>query len=154
MSEQLMKANDIVQNQMYWCIGAGLIPLPLLDVGSVTLLQLDMLRQLCQLYGVSYDQAQGKARIVALAGGMLPRMAASMVKTIPFVGTIVGEITMTALAGASTYAIGQVFIRHFEAGGNMQNINISAFKSVYADLFVQGKELVSQFLKAKKKGDK
>ncbi|MBK8472967.1 MAG: DUF697 domain-containing protein [Sphingobacteriales bacterium] len=145
--QQHAQAQSIIRSQMYWCLGAGLIPLPLLDLTTVTMLQMDMLRQLCQLYGVSYDEAQGKARIIALAGGTLPRIAASLVKVIPFVGTIAGAVSESVLSAASAYAIGQVFTRHFEAGGTLQNFSALQFREIYAEMLEIGKSVAKKLAK-------
>ncbi len=144
------QAQSIIRSQMYWCLGAGLIPLPLLDLTTVTMLQMDMLRQLCQLYGVSYDEAQGKARIIALAGGTLPRIAASLIKIIPVVGTIAGALSESVLSAASAYAIGQVFTRHFEAGGNLQNFSVWQFRDIYAEMLEVGKSIAQKIAQQKK----
>lgn len=143
------QAQTIIKSQMYWCLGAGLIPLPLLDLTSVTMLQMDMLRQLCQLYGVSYDEAQGKARIVALAGGTFPRIAASLLKFVPVFGTVVGALSESILSAASAYAIGQVFTRHFEAGGTLQNFKVAQFREIYAEMLKIGKETAQKISRQK-----
>ena len=141
------QAQSIIRSQMYWCLGAGLIPLPLLDLTTVTMLQMDMVRQLCQLYGVSYDEAQGKARIIALAGGTLPRVAASLIKAIPIVGTLAGALSESILSAASAYAVGQVFTRHFEAGGTLQNFSVAQFREIYAEMLEIGKSVAQRLTK-------
>lgn len=144
------QAQAIIRSQMYWCLGAGLIPIPLLDITTVTMLQMDMLRQLCQLYGVSYDEAQGKARIIALVGGSLPRVAASLIKAIPFIGTIAGALSEGILSAASAYAIGQVFTRHFEGGGTLHDFSVAQFREIYAEMFEMGKSMAQKLVKKKK----
>ena len=48
--------------------------------------------------------------------GMLLRQAArSLIKLIPGVGSLVGSITVGALAGASTFALGKAFCYYYRA---------------------------------------
>jgi predicted Zn-dependent peptidase len=59
------------------------------------------------------------------------------------VGTILGGLSMSALSGASTYAVGQVVISHLETGDGFLDVDIDAAKSAYQDAFEKGKEFVS-----------
>ena len=144
------QANDIVMNHVYWSLGAGVIPIPILDIAAVTATQVDMLRQLANLYEVRFMEDQGKVLVTALAGGAVARIAGSLVKAIPIVGTLLGVVSMPAMSAASTYAIGHVFIRHFEKGGTLANFEPAAFAGMYDELFEKGKKLASEVEKNKK----
>ncbi len=143
------QAQAIVRKYMYFCAGAGLVPVPFLDIGSVSVLQMDMLRHICQTYNIPFDDSLVKRALLALVGSSVPRIAASLIKAIPGIGTWIGDLSMAVLAATSTYAIGQVFIQHFEAGGNMHNFKVSDFKKVYDELLVKGKEMADTLLKNK-----
>lgn len=45
-------------------MGGNLIPIPLVDFAAITTIQLEMLQQLAELYGVNYSQSNGKAFVV------------------------------------------------------------------------------------------
>jgi Mrp family chromosome partitioning ATPase len=47
-------------------------------------------------------------------------------RVLPGVGTILSSATMPILGGTSTYALGLIFVRHFEAGGSLQDFKRSA----------------------------
>ena len=53
---------------------------------------------------------------MSLTGQVIARIAASAVKAIPVLGTLVGMPAQAVLAGASTYAVGHLFKGHFAAG--------------------------------------
>lgn len=55
---------------------------------------------------------------------------------------------MTALAGAVTYATGQVFIRHFEAGGTFQNFESKHWQAFFKQQLEEGKTFVKHKLDA------
>lgn len=135
------KADKIIKNHMVVSMGAGLIPVPLLDVLAVTGVQLDMLRQLSNNYGIDFMEQSGKSLISAIGGSMLARMGASGVKALPIVGTVLGGVTMGVLSGASTYAIGQVFKEHFRRGGDFTNIDVEKSKRFFKEKFAEGKKL-------------
>ena len=84
-------------------------------------------------------------------GSTLARMGASLVKTITGIGSILGGVTMSVLSGASTYAIGQVFIFHFSSGGDFLNFNFEKAKKIYEREFEKGKKVAKDMEKKKDK---
>lgn len=120
-------ASKLVDRFAVWSGVAGLIPVPVVDVAAVGGLQVQMLRRLSQIYGVPFSENSGKAVIAALAGTMIPATsgigAASMLKSVPFLGTIASGFVMPALSAGATYAIGKAFVQHFESGGTLLDFN-------------------------------
>lgn len=140
-------ANEIVKNHVLWSMGAGLVPIPVLDLAAVSAVQLDMINKLCGLYGVDYSESLGKSVLAAVAGGTFARVGSSLIKALPGVGFLLGGLSMAVLAGASTYAIGQVFITHFESNGSMDDFNWEAWKRAYEEQFELGKEFAQKVQK-------
>lgn len=143
MSQAKVQAEGIVQKHVLWSMGMGAIPIPFLDTIAVSAMQYEMLKQISNLYGFEMSENMGKSLISMLAGGTLVRMGASAVKTIPIIGTFLGGGAMVVLSGASTYAIGSVFVQHFESGGDLFDIDTEKFKNFYKEKFEQGKEYAS-----------
>jgi uncharacterized protein (DUF697 family) len=140
-------ANSVIKNHMIWSMGAGFIPVPIADLFAVSAIQLDMIRQLCKLYEIDFKQTEGKAIITALTGSGLARLGARAVKFIPGVGSILGGVTMAALSGASTYALGEVFKKHFETGGTFLDFDPERLKKYYNEKFEKGKEVAEELRK-------
>jgi uncharacterized protein (DUF697 family) len=140
-------ANSIIKNHMIWSMGAGFIPVPIADLFAVSAIQLDMIRQMCKLYEVDFKQTEGKAVITALTGSGLARLGARAVKFIPGVGSILGGITMSVLSGASTFALGEVFKKHFETGGTFLDFDPERLKKYYHEKFEKGKEMAEELRK-------
>ena len=111
MSKQ-EEAERIIRSHVLWAMGGGLIPIPLVDIAAVTGIQLDMLKQLAVLHDVDYSASSGKAFISALSGSTFAALGSSLVKVIPGIGTFLGVLSMSALSGASTYAVGQVAVSY------------------------------------------
>ena len=142
-------ANSIIKNLMIWSMGAGLIPVPIADLFAVSAIQLDMIRQLAKVYDIDFKQTEGKAYITALTGSGIARLGARAVKFIPGIGSILGGVTMAALSGGSTYALGEVFKKHFETGGTFLDFEPSRLKKYYNEKFEKGKEIVLEHQKTK-----
>lgn len=128
MTEQETRALIIVKNHMYLTAGAGVIPIPLFDIAAVTALQVRMLKELADHYDLPFSAERGKSVIASLVGSVLSTTLAygtvgSAVKAVPFVGWAAGLATMPAMAATSTFALGKVFIQHFEAGGTFLNFD-------------------------------
>ena len=151
MSEKTEKerhADTIIKNHIIWSMGAGLIPVPIVDFFAVSGIQLDMIRQLCKLYDQDFRESEGKAIITALTGSGLARMGAkAMIKFIPGVGSVIGGVTMAVLSGASSYALGEVFKKHFETGGTFLDFDPKRLKKMYNEKFEKGKKVAEQIKK-------
>ncbi|AFM04311.1 uncharacterized protein associated with GTPases [Bernardetia litoralis DSM 6794] len=144
MSQAKIQAESIVQKHVLWSMGMGALPIPFLDTIAVSAMQYEMLKQVSNLYGFEMSENMSKSLISMLAGGTLVRMGASAVKTIPIIGSFLVGGAMVVLSGASTYAIGNVFIQHFESGGDLFDIDTEKFKNFYNEKFEQGKEYAAE----------
>jgi uncharacterized protein (DUF697 family) len=134
-------AEKIVNKHVLWSVAAGLVPFPLLDVVAVSAIQLDMLRQIAAEYGVSFSESEGKAWVSTLAGNLVAQVAASAIKLIPGVGSVLGGVASSGVSGAATYAIGQVATNHFEQGGTFANLDMDAARRAYEREFERGKQV-------------
>lgn len=150
-SERANHADTIIRNHVIWSMGAGFIPVLVADIVAVSALQLDMIRQMCRVYNVDFSETQGKAVVTALTSATLARVTAgSITKMIPVIGSMLGGVTVSAFAGASTYALGQVFKRHFESGGTILDFDPARLKKVYQEQFEKGKKIVEDFARQQK----
>ncbi|MBF0466396.1 MAG: DUF697 domain-containing protein [Nitrospirae bacterium] len=125
----LMQAKKIVRDHSIFSAVPSLVPIPLLDSAAAMVVQLRMLKKLGDLYGVAFSKQKVKTIIASLVGGIGTGAAAgSLVKTVPVVGMAVGVISMAVSFGAITYAIGIVFVNHFETGGTFLDFDLEKGK--------------------------
>lgn len=143
------RAHTIVNEHVLWAVGAGLLPIPLVDIAAVTAIQLDMLKQLSTHYGMPYSESEGKAWVSALAGGLAARLGANAIKLIPGIGSILGGAAMSVMSGASTYSIGQVAISQFAAGRSFSSMDVEDAKRAYEAHLERGKEVATRMSKDK-----
>ena len=152
-SDRDKHADTIIRNHVVWSMGAGFIPVLIADIFAVSALQLDMIRQLCKVYDVDYQEQQGKAIVTSLTSTTLARMGAkSLVKLIPGVGSVLGGVTVSMFAGASTYALGEVFKKHFETGGTILDFDPERLKNYYKEKFEKGKQVAQDLKSEEEKG--
>jgi uncharacterized protein (DUF697 family) len=148
-SDRSRHADTVVRNHVIWSMGASyLIPLPIADVFAVSALQLDMIRQLCRVYDIDFAETQGKAIVSSLTTSTMARAGArSLIKLIPGIGTIIGGITVSVFNGASTYALGEVFKKHFDLGGTILDFDVERLKKQYREKFEKGRKVAEQLKK-------
>ena len=142
------KASEIIKTHVGYSLGAALVPFPGADLLAVTAVQVNMLRQLAKLYHVGFMDALGKNIISAVVGSSAARLGASLVKAIPGVGTIIGELTMPVLSGASTWALGRVMANHFHTGGTLDDFDFRNARKKYEVEVEEGKKVSEEFIHA------
>jgi len=143
------RAETIVKRYMLGSLGVGLVPFPLVDMAALAGIQLKMLHSLANLYELEFSSQLGKSLIASLLGGGVPVSLASQiarlaVHSIPVYGWVARLISISLFGGASTYAIGKVFIQHFESGGTFLTFDPQQVRDYYAQQFQQGKEAVGK----------
>ena len=147
-TERSKHAETIIRNHMVWSMGAGLIPVPIADFFAVSAIQLDMVRQLCKVYEVPFKENEGKAIITALtSSGLAKAGAKAAIKIIPGIGSMIGGVAMSILSGASSYALGEVFKKHFETGGTILDFDMERLKKIYNQKFEKGKKVARDIKK-------
>jgi uncharacterized protein (DUF697 family) len=147
-------AQSVVNSHVIAGMSLGLLPIPLLDIAALAGAQLNMLRSLSKHYKVDFDDQVAKAALNSLTTASLPIFStiglSSFAKIIPGIGTIVGGISVSVLSGATVYASGQVFIKHFEAGGTFDDFNSKQWLTYFKEQFNEGKLFVqNQYKKSK-----
>jgi len=141
-------AEELVKNSMYVSMAAGLVPVPIFDFLAISAIQIEMIRRLSHLYGVTFMEGKVKNFLGALIGGSFPSsvapLFAGLSKMIPVVGSTIGAVTLPLAAGASTYAVGKVFIQHFESGGTFLTFDPKSVRAYYEEQFKAGKVVAAE----------
>lgn len=148
MTDQQELAFKTVKKYVYWSMGAGLIPVPFLDLAAVSGVQLKMIADLTKVYEVRFHRDAAKATIGALSGFVLPHALAcgfvgSMFKAVPVIGFVAGGTSMSLFCGAYAWALGNVFIQHFESGGTFLDFDPEAVKEYFKAKFEEGKKVAT-----------
>jgi uncharacterized protein (DUF697 family) len=142
---RLLQANEIVAYHVQWSLGLGLVPIPLIDAVAILITQVRMLKKLSDHYGIACSENHVKILVTSLIGGTNSgliggKFLISMTKLVPGIGTFIGITAMSALSGSITYAVGQVFIQHFESGGTFLDFDPKKVKEYFMTKFEEGKK--------------
>lgn len=130
-------AHDVIHNHAIYAAGAGFVPIPIIDLASISAVQFSMIKKIADLYDISFDKARTKSAIAALIGGVysfeLGLITRLLFKGIPLIGPLVGGTAMSAYAYFSTKVIGDIFTDHFASGGDLslEDVTINKMKKVY-----------------------
>ena len=128
---RLAQASRIISSAAAWSIAAGLVPLPMLDLAALGAIQAKMISDIGALYGQSLRKEAVRSTVSVLLGVLVPGqiaggIAASSVKLVPGMGSVIGAVSLSAFGSAASYAIGKIFVRHFEAGGTIESFRPEA----------------------------
>jgi uncharacterized protein (DUF697 family) len=149
-SEKELKSLEVVRRYTWWSLGAGLLPIPFVDMMVVTGLQLKMISEISDIYGVEFRASRVKAIVGSLIGSIFPELMATIVAT--FLKTVPGGIaggTMVFFCGATAWALGKVFIQHFESGGTFLNFEPAQVREYFREQFEEGRKVASTLKREK-----
>jgi uncharacterized protein (DUF697 family) len=135
-ADKRRKALAVVRNYTLLSAGVGVVPVPLLDLATMLALQMLLVRKLANLYNVTYAGQRVKAAVAGLIGGFEGGFFGFYgLKMIP----ILGYAVMPTVNAALCYALGKVFIQHFESGGTFLDFNPKKVRAYFEEQFREGK---------------
>ncbi len=143
------QAEKIIRDNIAWACAGGLIPVPLFDIAAITAAQLKLVRELSHHYEIPFEDHLGKNVVASLVGSIgsaaIGRgIFCSLLKAVPVIGTIGGLISVPIVAGAATYALGQVFVKHFESGGTLLDFKPEPVRDYFEAKFREGQKVARE----------
>lgn len=145
-SQKAQQAKALVNT---FALGAGataLVPIPLVHGALVAGMQLTLLRRLASLYEVKFTDDLGKSLITALVAGGSTGALRTLTKGITGILGFVAILGVGAVSSSATYAVGNVFIQHFESGGTLLTFDPEKVREHYEELYDKApKELKSKY---------
>ncbi|WP_437658793.1 YcjF family protein [Sorangium sp. So ce1182] len=151
------RAEAIIQRNVMWSLGAGVLPVPFFDVLAISGVQAKMLKELSDLYGVPFTSSIAKKIVYSLLSGLGSvgvgsAIGASLAKMLPGLGTTLGVVSVPIFAGAFTHALGRIFLMHFESGGTFLDFDPHAMRAYFRQEFEKAKVVVDRMRKEEGKG--
>ena len=125
------KADSIITYYALWAAGAGVIPLPFLDVVGIAALQGKMLDDLYKNYykpdparpnePTGFSKKFNKNLLIAVVGSFGPEFLfagalATAMKFIPIIGALPAGGAVSAIGGLSTFVVGKLVKEDLEKG--------------------------------------
>lgn len=125
---RLDKSAKAISSATRWSAAASLVPVPYIDLVALASVQAKLVYDISNIYGQEYKKQTVNGLVSVLLGTLVPSTASNvaasaLVKMIPGYGSVIGAVSLAALGSAATYAIGRVFVRHFENGGTLDNFS-------------------------------
>jgi uncharacterized protein (DUF697 family) len=152
-TRRAVRADILVKRYVMGSLAFAALPVPFApfwDMAAIAALQVKMVHGLCRLYGVPFRKELVRGLVGALAGHLFLRgsvaPAVHYLRMIPGLGqfhdltSFIGSFAVTA---ASTYAIGKVFMEHFETGGTLLDFDPERVKARFQALYAEGRRLAT-----------
>jgi uncharacterized protein (DUF697 family) len=141
MSLKEIGAQQIVNKYALGSGAVSLVPIPIVDVAAITAVQVKMVTSLAKYYDVPMTGSQWvKTGVASLVAGIAPNalaagLAGEAIRQLPVIGTLLNVAVVPAFSMAVSYALGKVFIAHFEAGGTLLDFNPEKVREHFAAEF-------------------
>lgn len=149
MGEKERQALTIIKKYMWIAGGAGLIPIPIVDIVAVSGSQMKMLSDISAIYDIPFEESRGKALVGSLMGYVVPHalsygLIGSLWKAIPVVGPVISAPSMALFSAASAWALGKVFVQHFESGGTFLDFDPDRVRQHFKAQFDEGRKMAAE----------
>ncbi len=104
---------------------------PLLDVAALGGVHVSLIRDLTHHYGGEFSEQAARGIVIAIGAGIIPGTLGTIaghkaLGLLPFITPGAGLLVMSASSAATSYAVGSIFVRHFEAGGTLASFNVES----------------------------
>ena len=157
MSKKEQIARKLVKRYMCWSAGGALIPIPVADMAVITGAQLKMVAGLSKIYDIPFEKVRVKAIFGSLMSFVIHPAVSSgmlgfMLSKIVGVGVVVGTPALILFEAAYTWALGRVFIQHFESGGTFLDFEPDTVKQYFREKFAEGRKMVATLGTGEKAG--
>lgn len=146
--DRLDQANAIVHRNTYWAMGAGVLPLPFLDIVTIAGVQLKVIRELSSIYNQPFREDIAKKAITSLIAsigsvGLGTVIGSSLLKFVPVVGQSLGIVSVPVISGMITHAVGRTFVAHLEKGGTVLDFNTKSMRKYFRQEYKNAKKSVT-----------
>jgi len=141
--QRIEQANLIIKKYTRWSAGIAVVPIPVLDLAGLITSQTSMIAELTAVYDVPFGKEIKKSLFSVITTGLFSYSVSSLPvlslsKIIPGFGLLWSSISYPVAAGASTYAVGKVFMLHFESGGTLLDFDPAKMKSYHRETYRSG----------------
>lgn len=149
--EMRLRAEGCIKNHVLMAVGIGVIPSALVDLVGVTAIELRLINALAEIYGFPFpDKLASYKVLISLIGATGPiylsNALQSLFKGIPIVGFAFAVGVFSATGGASVYAVGKIFQRHFESGGAFLGADDHEIREYYRRKLREARQVVAGYV--------
>lgn len=142
--KRALACQNIIIHNVFWAVWVGVLPFPFIDMVFITAVLVKMANELSFEYNLKFSKTRAKAFIISLISGLgtsSVAMGLSSIKLLPTLGSGLGAAGFSILAGAVTYAVGRVFVKHFESGGTFLDLDAQQYRAYFQKMYEEGKQV-------------
>lgn len=137
MSEKDLRAEEVIKRFATYAAGAGLIPVPTLDMAAIAGVEIKMLSELAKVYEVPFENDRVRPIVAAIIGGVAATelgygIGGSLLKGVPIFGQVFGVLAVPAFGSGLTWAVGRVFMQHFASGGTFLDFDPEKVRAYFS----------------------
>jgi len=141
--QRVEQVNKLINKYVKWSAGLVIIPIPVFDLASLITSQTSMIAEIAAMYDIPFSKEMKKSLISVLTTSLFSHSVAylpwlSVSKIIPGFGLLLNTISYPIAAGATTYAVGKVFMLHFESGGTLLDFDPKKMKDYFRSTYHDG----------------
>jgi uncharacterized protein (DUF697 family) len=127
-SRRRSRAHRIVDRYAVYSAVGGIVPVPIVNVASITGLIVRMVKVLSDHYGVAFEKDRARAIVVGFVAGAMPSGLGSVASsTLTYLmphSALAGLAVSSVTAAACTRSIGRIFVEHFENGATLADLRV------------------------------
>jgi len=129
------EAQRVIRKYTLMAAGGGLFSNLALSIGTTTGIQILMIRELCHLYGVIFDQRVASVLINSAVGsvvssGLSVAISSLLSRNSPTSGI---DLSGAGIASVYTATVGEFYKVHFQKGGTLENVSIMDLGDYFMD---------------------
>ncbi len=124
------QAIEIITKSTAKASAAAAIPLPLVDIGGITYVQIRMVKKLAAIYGVDTESTEKlllSTVVSSICAALISEAITSLTASTKLEKVIGESLIKASIAGIITTITGEVYTEHFAKGGNLQDINLDTY---------------------------
>ncbi|MFT4536402.1 MAG: hypothetical protein ACI9P5_003778 [Saprospiraceae bacterium] len=130
------ESNAIILKAVGKSSSISAIPIPLLDVAVVTYIQVDMVQKLAELHGVVVENKNKlivSSAISALLSKFISEAVSSLASQSSLTTFLSDSLVKASISGFVTTITGEVYKKHFELGGTLEDISASIYVEYFKE---------------------
>lgn len=149
LSDVRPSADKIINRYALIAAGLGVVPSPTINSVAVLTLELQMIDELSVVYQAPFPTRLALIKAFAsLVGSLGPVYfafkARTALGTVPVFGQLLSASIYSITGGISVYAIGKIFQRHFESGGEFLSKDNWFLRKFFKEKYEEGKQMIPQ----------
>lgn len=153
-TQRKLEVDKIIRKKVYAAMGVGVVIIPVINFASVMGIQLKLVKDLCEYYGVEFKKNVVKKIITSVITSGVSVLGSHVLETavigVPVVGLPIAVGSKVITGGLTTYAVGMMFVNHFEKGGTLAGDNWDHMKESFKNAMAKSRNWLADVLRDEK----